>query len=145
MLGEQGGAAAPAAATAATGQQERSSSRAGFSTTQNGDPHAWTGEPRVIYHDVLERVDSLRRARWHAASAAAAANGRANNRVGPDEEELRYVQVVLNPTGDMFDFLHDEVCLGRKGAAGGGLIFAPNGGVFGSYCFRISWCLADAK
>lgn len=116
MPQEQRGAAA---ATAAAVEQEdqTSTSRANSPAAESDDPHAWTGEPRVIYHNVVERVDRLRRARWLAASAAAATEGKTNSRVGPDEEELRYVRLILNPPGDILDFVNDEVRL-RRGWAG---------------------------
>lgn len=89
----------------------------------------WNGEPRVIYHDVENRLESLKRARRlaHAGGvgagpgSAASAMGKENeeiasrmrDRFGPLDDEIvydtkRFVDVIFDPPGDMYDYFQGE-------------------------------------
>lgn len=89
----------------------------------------WNGEPRVIYHDVENRLESLKRARRlaHAGAvgpgpgSAASAMGKEDeeiassmrDRFGPLDDEIvhdakRFVDVIFDPPGEMYGYFQGE-------------------------------------
>lgn len=77
-------------------------------TSGGGSPHnhpGWDGqEPRVIYHDVLARVDMIKRRRVAASSVDDRSNGRREDSrydCDEDEGEKRVVDVIFDPPGEI--------------------------------------------